>query len=263
MLQQLEQLAQARYAVGLAMQQDVLRAQLEQASLRGELITLESERRQSDARLDALIGREPQAAPAADDPGALPPLPPAAALDPATLAQRALARNPALAAEQARLQSAEANRDLVLRQRVPTVQLGLSPTQTGSRISAWGLMLEVGLPLQREARAAQEREAEAMLAAQRARAQAALVQLQGELAAQLALLDAARRNGALLEHELLPRAELNLRSALVAYEAGRADFAPLLEARRQIRKARLDLLKTQVEAQLRLAEIERIVGEDL
>jgi cobalt-zinc-cadmium efflux system outer membrane protein len=37
----------------------------------------------------------------------------------------------------------------------------------------------------------------------------------------------------------------------------------LLEAQRQIRKARLEILKTQVEAQMRLAEIERIVGEDL
>jgi hypothetical protein len=30
-----------------------------------------------------------------------------------------------------------------------------------------------------------------------------------------------------------------------------------------IRKARLDLLKVQLEQQMRLAEIERIVGEDL
>ena len=39
--------------------------------------------------------------------------------------------------------------------------------------------------------------------------------------------------------------------------------AMLLEAQRQIRSARQELLKTQVEAQLRLAEIERILGEDL
>jgi cobalt-zinc-cadmium efflux system outer membrane protein len=37
----------------------------------------------------------------------------------------------------------------------------------------------------------------------------------------------------------------------------------LLEAQRQIRKARQEILKSQVEAQMRLAEIERIVGEDL
>ena len=37
----------------------------------------------------------------------------------------------------------------------------------------------------------------------------------------------------------------------------------LLEAQRGIRKARQEILKSQVEAQMRLADIERILGEDL
>ena len=37
----------------------------------------------------------------------------------------------------------------------------------------------------------------------------------------------------------------------------------LLEAQRSIRKARQEILKAQVEAQMRLADIERILGEDL
>ena len=74
---------------------------------------------------------------------------------------------------------------------------------------------------------------------------------------------AARRNETLLKTQLLPQLELGLHSALAAYENGKAEFAMLLEAQRQIRKARLEILKTQVEAQMRLAEIERIVGEDL
>ena len=62
---------------------------------------------------------------------------------------------------------------------------------------------------------------------------------------------------------MLPQSELSLQSALAAYENGKVDFATLLEAQRQIRKARQELLKSQVEAQMRLAEIERILGEDL
>ena len=50
---------------------------------------------------------------------------------------------------------------------------------------------------------------------------------------------------------------------LLAYENGRLDFTALLEAQRQIRKARQEQLKAQAEAQVRLAEIERIVGEAL
>ena len=88
-------------------------------------------------------------------------------------------------------------------------------------------------------------------------------QLLGELAGNLAGLDAARRTEALVKTQLLPQSELSLQSALAAYENGKAEFAMLLEAQRQIRKARQEILKSQVEAQMRLAEIERILGEDL
>jgi cobalt-zinc-cadmium efflux system outer membrane protein len=61
----LEQVAQARYAGGLAAQADAIRAQLEQTAMRSELIMLDSEKRQIRARLNALLARE-SGAPLAD-----------------------------------------------------------------------------------------------------------------------------------------------------------------------------------------------------
>ena len=124
-------------------------------------------------------------------------------------------------------------------------------------------MIELNIPLQQDSRRAQEREAEAMVGAAHSRAEALANQLLGELAGNLAALDGARRTEALVETQLLPQSELSLRSALAAYENGKVDFATLLDAQRQIRRARLDRLKAQVEAQMRVAEIERILGEDL
>jgi len=79
----------------------------------------------------------------------------------------------------------------------------------------------------------------------------------------LAALDAAQRSQALLAAELLPQSELGWRSALAAYENGKVDFATLLEAQRNIRQGRVSHLQAQVQARLRLAEIERLVGEAL
>jgi len=261
LMSRLEQLAQARYAGGLVPQQDAIRAQLEQTAMRSELIALASEKRMLRARLNALLGRDAGAALA--EPVALRPVPAAAALDAAALAQRARERNPALRAEDARLRSAQRNRDLVLRNRYPDVQVGLAPTQMGSRLAAWGVMVEMNIPLQQESRRAQEREAEAMVASALSRTDALALQLQGELGENLALLDAARRTESLLASQLQPQTEVGLRSALAAYENGRLEFAALLDAQRQIRKARLDRLKSQVDAQVRLAEIEKLVGEEL
>ena len=194
---------------------------------------------------------------------ALRPLPAVTTFDAMALAERARANNPLLRAEEARLRGAQSNRELTLRNRYPDVAVGISPSQMGSRITTWSAMVEVNIPLQQESRRSQERESESMVSASRARSQALGLQLLGELGENLAAIDAARRTEALITSQLLPQSELSLRSALAAYENGRVDFATLLDAQRQIRKARQDRLKVQVEAQMRLAEIEKILGEDL
>jgi outer membrane protein TolC len=260
----LEQAAQLRYANGLGGQQDALRAQLEQTAMRGELLMLEAERRQLLARLNGLLAR-PADTPLAATP-VLPPLPALPTLGPADaigLAERARLNNPLLRAEQARLSAARKGEALVAANRYPDFNVGISPSQMGSRLTTWGLMLEVNLPLQQSARRGQEREAAAMAEAARARSEALANQLLGELAGRLAALEAARQTEQLIARQQLPQAELALQSTLAGYESGKAEFAMLLEAQGQIRRSRLALLKTQVEARMALAEIERLLGEEL
>ena len=257
----LESVAQARYAGGLAAQQDAIRAQVEQTTMRTDLVMLESERRRAAARMNALVAR-PATAPLAE-PERLRPLPPPARLQVADLEERARARNPLIATEAARARSASKLVELADLNRYPDLTVGIAPTQRGSRIAEWELMLEVNIPLQQDSRRAREREARAMLAAAQSRREAAAVGLLGELSENLASLDAARRTEALAGSSLLPQAEVTFQSALAAYENGKVDFATLLDAQRQILRAKQERLKAQAEAQMRLAEIERIVGEEL
>lgn len=88
----LEKVAQVRYASGLAAQQDVIRSQVEQTAIRSELIFIESERRQLQARLNALTGRQ------ADEPLARPTqirsLPTPEVLNFSALEQRVRSNNP-------------------------------------------------------------------------------------------------------------------------------------------------------------------------
>ena len=257
----LEQVSQARYAGGLAGQSDAIRAQLEQTAMRAELIALDGEKRQIKARLNALLARD-STAPLAD-PLVLRAIPPVATADAAALAERARARNPLIQAELARWAVAQKNRDLTQRNRYPDLTVGVSPSQMGSRITTWGVMVEMNIPLQQESRRSQERETEAMVSTTQSRAESLSQQLLGDLAVNLAGLEAARHTEALAKTQLLPQSELGLQSALAAYENGKAEFSMLLEAQRAIRKARQEILKSQVDAQMRQAELERILGEDL
>ena len=257
----MEQVAQTRYAGGLAPQQDAIRAQLEQTAMRSELIAVANEKRQVQARLNALLGRAPGAALA--EPQGLSGLTGVVALPATELQNRARSANSLVLAESARLQAAQSNRDLTLRNRYPDFNVGITPTQMGSRVTEWMLMVELNIPLQQSTRRSQEREAAAMVEAARARAEAAANQAAADVEEQLSALEAARRSEELIRTRQLPQAELSLQSALAGYETGKVDFTSLLDAQRQTRRARLELLKAQADAQMRAAEIERILGEAL
>ena len=259
LLANLESITRTRYASGLAAQADAVRALSERTMLRGELISLAAQSRTVDAQVNALLARPPGAPLAA----AVRPRIPAADLPFAPLADRLRDRSPELAADRARQDSAERSRELAYRNRYPDFALAVSPIQRDNRLADWDVMFEVTIPLQQGTRRAQEREAEAMVAAAAARREATLQRSLGELGTTLAQLEAAREMERLTETSLLPQARVNLQAALAAYETGKVDFAALLDAERQVRQARLSLLAAEVDAQMRLAEIERLIGEDL
>jgi outer membrane protein, heavy metal efflux system len=257
LVRDLERIARQRYASGLAPQQDVIRAQVEATNHDSDIAMLEAERASLAALLNSLLPR-PGSAPLAE-PQALRPLP---KLEAAALQSRLDERSPRLQAEAARRKSAEQNRDLTYRNRSPDWRVGVGAVQMGSRVAEWELMLEVNLPLQQGSRRAQEREAEALFAASTARRDSTAAQLAGELGRAIAGLEGAQKLEQLSTQNLLPQTQLNLQSALIGYENGKVDFATLLDAQRQIRQARLMQIRAQADARMRLAEIERIVGEE-
>lgn len=261
LMARLEQIAQLRYAHGLAPQQDVIRAQLEQTAMRNELILLENDAAMLRLKINTLLGRDLDATLPA--PEALPALPAAVKLDVAVLRQRVSAKNPQLFVEDARILSAEKSRELTAKNSYPDFTVGIAPVQTQRSVREWELMFEVNLPLQQAPRRAMERESDSMLAAARARKVALRNQVLGELAEQVLGLASSRQIEMQLSQSLLPQAELNLASALSAYENGKLDFATLLEAQQQIRSARQNQIKAQVEAHLRLVAIEKLLGEEI
>ncbi|HLP97381.1 MAG TPA: TolC family protein [Sideroxyarcus sp.] len=261
LLDDMEQIAQTRYANGIGQQQDVIRAQVERSMLRGELIALQNERHHTHARLNTLLSR--RANDALAEPAQLRALPPPAQLDEQALLERLRGHNPQLQIAEAQIQSGEKSRELAYANRYPDFTLGVAPTQSGSAVKTWDLMFELNIPLQQASRRSQEREAEAMLSATTARKQALLNQMQSDLSEALSALEAARQTEALIATRLLPQAELTYQSALAAYENGKVEFAMLIEAQKQILQARRQLLQAQTDMQLRLADIEKLLGEEL
>ncbi len=251
--------AQIRAAQMLGGQTDILVAEIERTRLAVERSGLERDRASAIARLNALLDRPAGAALAT--PRAFPPLPALAGLSLDALVARMEAANPELAAERAMRSAADGERKLADRAWYPDVTIGASVVDRGGTVTGYEAMVGVRLPLQWGVREARQREAGAKYRASDERIRGVIAKARGELAQAWEGLQAAVRNEQLLARRLLPQSEAAWQSGLAAYQAGRGEFAMLLEAARRLQQARLDLLGVRAEQQAMAAEIERIVGE--
>ncbi|MEW5903046.1 MAG: TolC family protein [Pseudomonadota bacterium] len=261
LLDGLEQIAQTRYANGQGAQQDVIRVQLAQTRLQDELLAAENTHHHSQVRLNALLSRPGMAELA--EPQQLPPVPAPAQLDERTLLAQVDAANPQLRIAEAGVRAADSQRELTYAERYPDVTLGVAPTLAGGSVQSWNLMLELAVPLQQSARRSQEGAADAALAAADARRQAWRDQQHAALSEALASLETARRSETLIATRLLPQARLAADAALAGYETGQVAFSMLIDAQQQLLAIRRQQLQAQTEMQLRLADIENLIGETL
>ncbi len=253
--------ARARYAQGLASQSDAIRAELEQTRLDPELSVIERDEQMAKAKINALIAHPADASLA--EPVVLRKVPAAAALPLDGLMARARDGNSELAAMRAEIATAEGERKLVDKSWYPdvTVTLGGSDLPNMSPRVVAGIGIKV--PLQWGLRDAQAHAASAKKGAAQARLDGALLKIESELESGLATLRQTERTVDLLKNTLSQQSVAAYRSSLASYEVGRGDLTSVIEAAHQQLTIRIDLLKTQTEAQAALAAIERLVGGDL
>ncbi|MBF0462014.1 MAG: TolC family protein [Magnetococcales bacterium] len=259
----LVQFAQFRYAQGMATQLEATAAEAERGALDVEQVRLGKERGRIRSRLNALVNRKPDA-PVVEHPQ-LRPLPPPATLDYATLLQRAQAQNPALAMLEARTQAAQQDHQLSGKAWYPdvSVSLGLVQNRNAGEDNGFEAMVALNIPVQWEARRAKERETAAKLKAVQAQQASEQLRIDAALQETLLSLEEAREVAQLTQNTLLPQARIALQSALQGYQTGTTEAVAVLDAVQRLKRFQIDLLKAQFEAQVRLAEIERLIGDDL
>lgn len=254
---QLEQVALSRYRTGEAPYADVLRAQLELARVEDELRSLRDVEGAAEGRLNAALGRPATA-----------PLPPPDALpaadvdltDEGVLAAVAEA-NPELAATRHETAAAGRKLELARRNGTPDLMLGaeLMRSFEMDRFGV-GIMAGINLPVRKERRAAEVREAEARVAASTAREAEADLGLQA--AARMALFryrDAGRRIS-LYADRLIPQAGQSLAATETAYRSGEASFGELIETARMALELQMTLERLRADRLQGLAALETLMG---
>jgi outer membrane protein, heavy metal efflux system len=269
-----EELARARYASGVGLQQAVVKLQAEITRLDERLVELAARRDSLRARLGALRGGAgDEAVPLA---GLELPAPlPQPALGELTAA--AFAARPEVARTRALVDAAEAAVELAKKEYRPDWSVGLAYTAVSGRDDAagrlnppegngddiLGVSVSVPLPVWRRRIESGVETAAAQRAATEEGLEVLEVAFEAALGDLLARLDGASRQLELIEGLLIVQAEESLRSAEVAYAAGSVGALDLLDAERTLLTARISAARLRADLLVILSRIEGAVGAPL
>ncbi|MGD9659334.1 MAG: TolC family protein, partial [Methylocystis sp.] len=217
------------------------------------------EAKSAAARLNALIGRDARAPLAA--PRGFPSF--KTKLKLAGVQGLARASNPQLAATHAQVRSATTAKKLTDLNYYPDITAGANFVQRQTGENSGMFMLGFTVPLQYEAKDAEQRAASANLGAAHARNEALRIRLDGEVAEAWFRLEAVRKAIRIFQQRQLPPAKLSIETARKGFDAGTTSLAALLESERRLRAIELELLGLKVEEQSRYADLERLAGGSL
>jgi outer membrane protein TolC len=118
----------------------------------------------------------------------------------------------------------------------------------------------LNLPIQFGRLGAAEREARAGVEQMEYRRQAAEAQIGSEVESAFAQTQETEHEIHIIRERVVPATERALQAIRTSYENNRADFLALLNAERDLARARLDLYRAEVGFLQNVADLERAVG---
>jgi outer membrane protein, heavy metal efflux system len=282
LLGDLAEVAGGRLAVGRVPQQDVLRAQTEVTRMDEQLVALEERRTAALIEINEVLDRDPFEPVVPEYPGEVRRVatatPPPGAFTAASLEEglgpelpslkelqgEAVRSRPSLVGLGQRIEAMRRNRDLAVRERWPDlgVMVAYGPRVGGPDMVSVGL--SVDLPLFRGRKQDQAvLEAGETLAEHEARHREIVADVRSEVARRYNALVRTRERLLLVGDGVIPQARATVESATGAYQAGRVEFASLLEAQAVLFRNEIELTRLLADFGRELAELEATVGRQI
>lgn len=260
-LDEFRQIAEARYAVGKAMQQDVVKAQLEISLILERQAVLEQQRTALRAQINGLLYRSPGA-----------PLDVSLTYEPATLTRslqdiQALAEqnNPELKRDERMVDRGAQALALAKRDVLPDFGVSVTTQQNGGGMPwMYGVDVMVKVPLywQRKQRPLIA-QAAAQLEGDRRTRENTLAQTAAQIADTYAMADTSQRLLALYGDSVLPQARLALDSSLASYQVGSVDFLTVVTNFITVLNYELNYEEQSARFHQALARLEPFIGVTL
>ena len=257
-LEELSKITQTRYSLGMSIQEDIIRIQVEISKMLDELITLEQQKQSLSARLNYLLNRPHNSSVGQPEEVDFR----RAAFSIEELQRQALDDNPMLRALKQEISARSKAVELAKRDYLPDFNLKLAYGQRDDRKDMYTGTVELNLPIfykSKEDRKVVEANADMRSA------QAKYDNAQNEILFMIAdmgsMVHRLERKIVLYRTGIIPQARLQFESAISAYKVKKADFMTLLDSRMRLYRYELDLHEALTEYEKSLAGLEAAVGK--
>ncbi len=260
LLRKFIRIAEARYTVGKAAQQDILKAQTQLAILETRIVKMETDKRVAEAELVSLLNRPPGTP--VERPPEIPPGELKVTLD--DLYARAREKAPELRKEQKMIERTELAVNLARKDYYPDYTLSGGYFNQGRLPDMYQFRVDFKLPAYfwRKQRPAVAEQA-ARLSESRRNYEAANQALHFRLKDDYLMAQASFRLMEMYSKTVVPQAALALESSIPGYETGVVDFLSLLTNFMTVVEYELNYHEEMLNFHLALARLEELTGAPL
>ena len=259
LMRRFSKVAESKYTAGHASQSDALKAQVELTKMLNMNVILSQDKESAQAMLNALLARQARAplaeAAEPDSPKLMETLDD---LESAALADRPELRQAQLGAERAGKSLALARSEFL-----PDFMLQYRRRSDPMRGTTQDGMVGLSLPLWFWKPAAMLAEAKADKEMSEAELEAMRLTTLSDLRSAFVRVQTAQRLAEIYRTSVLPQGEAALKVAEAGYQAEKSSFLDLLDAQRSLLNFRIEYYQYLAEYQIRLADLERVVGRRL
>ena len=250
--------------MGEGIQQDVIKAHLEISKMVDDLIMLNQKRKATEAKLNALLNRPPDAE--VGKPQEVVPRKIPYTLE--ELQKNGLGTNPVLQGMKKMIEAKEKAYDLAKRDYYPDFKFLVAYGQRDkapdgmNRMDMLTGMMEVNIPIFYKSK--QSRKVNETLAEVRvleAQYQGMKNEIQFMIADMASMIQRIDRQIDLYKTGIIPQANLQVSSAMSAYRVNKADFMTLLDSQMTVYKYELEYHQALTEYEKNVANLEAVIGK--
>jgi len=264
-LENFVKIVETQYAVGMGIQQDVLKAHVEVSKMVDELIMLGQRRRSLEAKLIALLNRSPESPVGKPEEVAYKKLP----LNTGEFQKTAIETNPTLKGMKKMIEAKEKAYALAKREYYPdlTARFAYGQRDNGPEMKRRDMltgMVEVNVPIFYKSK--QDRkvaEAKAEIETTEAQYRAMRNEILYMVTDMASMIQRVENQIELYKTGIIPQAGLQVSSATSAYRVNKVDFMTLLDSQMTLYRYELEYHQALTEYEKNVANLEATLGKRL